>query len=377
MRISQLIGALALVGMAATACVRYDFEIVRTDPAVPENIAVDLFLIGDAGLPAPDGEPVLQALKTEISWDSVRALVVFLGDNIYPRGLPEPDALDREESERILTAQIDVLKETGVRGIFVPGNHDWDAGSPDGWEAVLREEEFAEEYGGDYISFLPGGGCPGPSVLDVAESVRLIALDTQWWLHLGPKPVGPDSDCEFDTESEVVQGVYDALATAGDRVTIVFAHHPLVSGGEHGGYFDWPAYLFPPYLLARRMGWFAPQDVGSFQYQNMIRHLNAAFDQFPPTLFAAGHEHNLQILSGNTVPYHLVSGSGIYGHITPVRVLSSTYYAKEEAGFMRLSVRKDGWARLSVMVVDGTGEAREDYSIWLEPNTSTDSIPAP
>ncbi|HET7274955.1 MAG TPA: metallophosphoesterase [Longimicrobiaceae bacterium] len=371
--IYRFFGILLFWGVVATGCAPQTFEIITSDPIPPEAIAVDVFLIGDAGLPAPTGEPVLIALEEAIAWDTLRPIVVFLGDNVYPRGLPEPGALDRAEGERILKAQIDVLLSTGVEGIFVPGNHDWDAGSPNGWQAVLREQEFVEDYGGDNVTYLPGGGCPGPKVVDVAESVRIIALDTQWWLHDGPKPRGPVSECQFDTEEEVVDGIKTALEAAGNRVTIVVAHHPMVSGGEHGGYFDWPAYLFPPYLLARRLGWFAPQDVGSVQYMNMIRHFQDAFRENPPTLFAGGHEHNLQILAGNVVKYHLVSGAGIYGHLTPVRVIPATYYAREESGFMRLSVRKDGWARLAVMVVDGTGEAREDYSIWLEPKSSSNN----
>src|SRR2546422_8176212 len=31
----------------------------------------------------------------------------------------------------------------------------------------------------------PGGGCPGPRVVDLAGGVRLVALDTEWWLHDG------------------------------------------------------------------------------------------------------------------------------------------------------------------------------------------------
>jgi len=41
---------------------------------------------------------------------------------------------------------------------------------------------------------LPVGGCPGPTVVDLGEVVRLVALDSQWWLQDGPKP-GPTSSC--------------------------------------------------------------------------------------------------------------------------------------------------------------------------------------
>ena len=52
-----------------------------------------------------------------------------------------------------------------------------------------------------------------------------------------------------------------AWRTAGSRKTVVVSHHPIVSGGQHGGYFDWPTYLFPFHPWARIAGLFARQDV--------------------------------------------------------------------------------------------------------------------
>jgi len=107
--------------------------------AAAVDVDVSLFLIGDAGEPSPRGEPVLRALGSEIARDPPRAVVVFLGDNLYPKGLPVPEAADRPEMERRLDAQVDVVKAAGVRGVVVPGNHDWDEGGPDGWEAIRRQ----------------------------------------------------------------------------------------------------------------------------------------------------------------------------------------------------------------------------------------------
>ncbi|MGE5230094.1 MAG: hypothetical protein ACM3NS_00035, partial [Deltaproteobacteria bacterium] len=153
-------------------------------PPVPAGAGVEttLFLIGDAGAPAPGGEPVLQALARALETAAGERLVVFLGDNAYPRGLPDSSSPDRPEMERRLDTQTDVVLAAGVRGIFLPGNHDWAEHGPDGWDAILRQERWISGRGAPAVTLLPGDGCPGPSVVDVGSRLRLILLDTQWWL---------------------------------------------------------------------------------------------------------------------------------------------------------------------------------------------------
>lgn len=369
----SLLTVLLAVVPVLGGCTRYVYETVTTQPIAEADIAVDLFLIGDAGAPHLPEEPVLKALNRMIRYDPNRTFVVYLGDNLYPDGLADSTDMERRRiGEQVLAAQVDAVRSAGSRAIFVPGNHDWQAGGPEGWETLRRQERFLERYAEENAELLPGRGCPGPEVRDVGERLRLILLDTQWWLHTeGLKPLHPESDCPYDSSEEVEAAIQAALREAGDRVTVVAAHHPIVSGGHHGGYFDWPAYLFPPYLVARRMGWFAPQDVGSREYRLMIDALERAFAPHPPTVYAAGHEHNLQIINGDYARYMLVSGTGIYGHTTPVQVIPQSVYARAVAGFMRISIRSDGWARLAVIEVDSEGNAREDFSFWMETPAAT------
>jgi hypothetical protein len=333
-------------------------------PVSPDSIAAELFLIGDAGLPAPGGEPVLEALKKAVSWDPERSLIVFLGDNVYPAGLPDSTSNYRREAERILDAQLDVLRETGTHGIFVPGNHDWDAGGPLGWWTVVRQEHYIEEHGRGLASFRPSYGCPGPETVDYGEALRLVFLDTQWWLHEARKPQGADSPCPTKTRAEVVDSLRSTLRAAEQRAVIVMGHHPIISAGHHGGYFDWPAYIVPIYAWARMSG-FANQDISSREYRAMRDALEQAFSENRPLIYAAGHEHNLQVLARRPARFLLVSGGGIYGHTTALRGITGTRYVRSTSGFMRLTVLRDGRLRLGVLVVDAAGEAKEDFSMWL------------
>jgi hypothetical protein len=347
-------------------------------PALAE-VDTSLFLIGDAGVPAGT-DPVLEALSREAGRDPSSSLIVFLGDNIYPRGLPAPRARGRREAERRLDAQIAAARDAGAATIFVPGNHDW-ADRDGGWNAIKRQGEYIAERGGGTIEMLPASGCPGPVVRDVGERLRLVVLDTEWWLHRGPKPQHPTSDCSADSEPEVLDALTEAIRSAGDRRVVVAGHHPLASGGTHGGYFTWKDHIFPlragkswlwiplpgvgsSYPLARQRG-VTNQDMSGSLNRRMREALASVFAKHAPLLYAAGHEHNLQVLKSKDVPYLLVSGAGAFGHVTSVRETAATVFGRSASGFMRVDVGLDGGARLGVWVVTGRQASQEAFSTRL------------
>ncbi len=351
--------------------------------AAAAEIDVTLFLIGDAGAPAapPDSEPVLVALRAAAA-AAPHPVIVFLGDNVYPRGLPDSGAPGRLEAERRLDAEVGVIRTTGARGIFLPGNHDWDRQGPGGWDAIRRQQRFLAALGDSRFALLPGGGCPGPVVVDLTGVVRLVALDTEWWLHDGPKPTDPTSACPADSGGEVVDSLRGALRTAGRRAVVVVAHHPLESGGPHGGHFGWRDHVFPLrevkswlwiplpligslYPIARENG-ISSEDAPSTAYRRMRAAFDSAFAGARPLIYAAGHDHALQVITGTSARYELVSGAGIFGHLDRVTALDSTRFARSASGFMRVEFLRDGRARLGVTVVDRSGSSAEAFALWLE-----------
>jgi hypothetical protein len=330
-----------------------------------DTLELNLVLIGDAGLPAPGGEPVLKALRHEIEKQPRNTFVVFLGDNVYPRGMVlDSSAAERRENERILDTQMAPLLEAGVNGVMLPGNHDWATGTESGLETVRVQERYVNRRGRDLVRFLPLNGCPGPVPLDFGNYLRVIVLDTQWWLQ-APFPRGT-AGCRARSEAEVVDSLRADLRGAGRRRTVIVTHHPQLSGGQHGGYFDWPTYLFPFHPWARQQGLFAKQDITGAQYRTMIASFARAWGNNPPLVFASGHEHNLQVLRLAPRHYQVVSGAGIYNHSTQSRVIRGTMYARRASGWTELAFLRDGRVRLSVKVVDGNGNAKEDYSVWLD-----------
>ena len=168
---------LALTGV--TACTHK----VTLEKLAPEEIETTLFLLGDAGEPDPRqvGSP-LDSLSVQAAEAPERTIIVFLGDNVYPAGIPAEGAAEWADSRRRLEGQVRAIPP-GVRGIFIPGNHDWANATAFGLYSVrLEEQMIASLAQGRNVRVLPGNGCPGPVRLDIGR-LRLVALDTQWWLH--------------------------------------------------------------------------------------------------------------------------------------------------------------------------------------------------
>ena len=346
-------------------------------PAPPlEDVDASLFLIGDAGVPTAK-DPVLLDLTREAGRDPARSLIVYLGDNIYPRGLPLPGDRGRREAERRLGAQVTAARDAGAAAVFVPGNHDW-AARDGGWNAVKRQGEYVSAHGGGLVEMLPADGCPGPAVRDLGERLRVVVLDTEWWLHRGAKPEHPSSSCAADSDAEVVEALAEAIKSAGDRRVIVVGHHPLASGGTHGGFFSWTDHVFPlragkrwlwiplpgvgsSYPIARQRG-ASNQDFSGTLNRRMREALAGAFKKNAPLAYAAGHEHNLQVLKGKDTPYLLVSGAGAFGHLTRSHDTPATLFARTASGFMRIDVSRKGDTRLAVRVVKGRDQAEEAFS---------------
>ncbi len=368
----RLAAGLALLGLVAAAAT----------PDPPLQADAILLLIGDAGNPDRRGEPVLRALAREAARDPLRTVVLFLGDNVYPRGLPRPGTPGRPEAERRLAAQVDAVRLAGARAVFVPGNHDWDMDGEDGWNAVRRQAEFVRGRDAPGIEYLPQNGCPGPEIRDIGTQVRLLLLDTQWFLHAFDKPRDPGSACAADSEAEVKAALQRALLEAGERQVLVAAHHPLASGGPHGGLFTTRQHLFPltdwkPWLWiplpgigsiypAARKGGVSAQDLSSGKNERMRDVVRESFEVRRPLAWVSGHEHSLQVIAGNTPQFVLVSGAGIHGHTSPVRRIEGTRFAAAEAGFMRIVFAREAAPRLSVLVVDNKGNATERFGMDLK-----------
>jgi len=294
-----------------------------------------VILIGDAGAALPD-EGTLADLGVWSGDLPDATSVVFLGDNLYPRGLGKGD----ERGEGILLQQ---LRATRAKKVFVPGNHDW--GDPFLSAATLaHEERFIDSFEESPASLLPKGGCPGPALetlvepgAGLARGVRLLAIDLDWWLiDADDRPACAGSE----RESDFVTSLGRALRAHADEHVIVVAHHPLRTGGPHGGYGRgfWMRQLIG---LAGGLG-IDVHDVNASAYRRMVSRLLPAFAQAPPLVYAAGHDHGLQVIEGrDTAGTLVVSGAGSAHNITTVTAIAGSLFAHATAGFVVLDFYGD------------------------------------
>jgi len=355
MRLNHRVALAAFALVLLSGCARR----IHIKDIEPQEIETTVFFIGDAGEPDPRIFPrALDSLKRQAAEAPGRTIIVFLGDNVYPNGTPIDSTLTWPDARRRLADQVSIVPP-GARAIFLPGNHDWQQGGPYGLYAVrLEERMIASLAAGRDIRMLPGNGCPGPVAFD-AGRLRLIALDTQWWLH---EFIIRDDNSKCNTSvAGVTQAIRDLIkSTPEGRVTIAAGHHPLMTGGEHGGYCG----MTGPF---RRLGGNA-QDILSSLNRTMRDSLEAAFKTKPPLVYAAGHDHNLQVMKGApSVQYLLVSGAGSEDKAACAVYMRESYYVSQhKTGFMRVDILKEKGVLLSVFDYSSGGVPGAPFSRWLE-----------
>lgn len=346
-----------------------------------------VFLIGDAGAPklAADTDaatlvdPVLRSLHEDVgrqvaSLGIEDVAVVFLGDNVYPRGLVAPGEKRRAQGERILREQIAAARP--AEAIFVAGNHDWEIEGARGWDHVRFQDEFLRAQG-DGVRMLPPGGCAGPERVDFGPYLRFVFLDPIGWQHALAFPEEHRPACPAQGARDVILALGDEFDRPEGKHVVLALHHPLVTAGPHGGHFTWKQHLFPLtdfvswlwlplpgigslYPVSRQLG-VTTTDMASGPYRGVIRGIYRASRPRVPILVAAGHEHSLQVHHDLVGLYYAVSGAGSAKKVDRVERLDTAILAEAVPGYMRLDVRSDGSLELDVRAVENEGPARSIF----------------
>lgn len=351
----------------------------KIKPASSSKLLYTVFLIGDVGAPTLDKqEPSMKLMRSQMDEAGAQSTTIFLGDNVYHNGLPEPGAYDRELSEARLNEQLNILKGYAGEKYMIPGNHDWNHSGRGGLDAILREQRYVNEYlaeenivvGGDF--FVPGEGCPGPYEVKISDDLVLIAVDSEWWLHPFDRPYGNNSHCGAETEVDFLIQLEDLIEKNQGSDIVVVGHHPLMTRGEHGGFFTVKDHIFPLtmlrewmylplpgigsiYPLTRKYGGIL-QDLPHPRYQAYIEGLLTIFNKYDNIVYAAGHEHSLQYFKYGKLG-HIVSGSGCkISHVEPG---GDAAYTQKVKGFSKLLYYDNGevWTEFWAPIEDGsTGE---------------------
>ncbi|TPE45301.1 hypothetical protein FJM65_04480 [Pontibacter mangrovi] len=375
-------GWCVLLSLFLSACIstepHYSSQALNWEQSKPEpgnDVLYTVYLIGDVGAPMLDGEPSLKLMRKMMMETGESSATIFLGDNVYMNGLPPEGRYDREVSEDRLTAQLDILRGYPGEKYMIPGNHDWNHSGRGGLEFVMREQRFVNEYltdenivvGGDF--YVPGDGCPGPYEVRLSDDLVMIALDSEWWLHPFNRPYGDNSNCGAATEGEMLVQLEDIIEKNSGSDILVVGHHPLMTRGEHGGFFTLKDHLFPLTMLynwaylplpvigsiypfARKYGGIL-QDVPHPRYQAYIQGLLDIFNKYDNVVYAAGHEHALQYFKYNDLA-HIISGAGCKTDY--VKPGGGADYAQKIKGFVKTTYHQNGEVWAEFWVPEGEGE---------------------
>ena len=159
-------------------CATYNKQVSTTniEETYQKNKTLEhrFYLIGDAGNTKKDSVNLtLKRVSKQLESENKNTTVLFLGDNIYPKGLPKKGDKNRELAAYRLKVQTDISQNFKGDVIFVPGNHDW---YNDGLEGLKRQQKFVEKQLGKN-SFLPKNGCP-IKIIDVDENIVIIFVDS-------------------------------------------------------------------------------------------------------------------------------------------------------------------------------------------------------
>ncbi|TJY37868.1 metallophosphoesterase [Pontimicrobium aquaticum] len=352
MKLNAKIIAVFFLSLLFNACATHKVQYANADKFQnnfpDKEIDKTFYLIGDAGLsPKNNLSDGLKTFQSYISDKETKGdYTIFLGDNIYPSGLPDKNQKGRASAENALNAQINAVENFKGTTIFIPGNHDWYSNKLKG---LKREEKYIEEALGKN-TFLPEDGCPLKSV-DIGETIQLIIIDTQWYLENWNDNPTINDDCEIKTRERLFEEIEGELKKAQNKTVIFAMHHPMYTNGIHGGYYNASKHIFPTQkkipvpiiasLLAqvRTQGGVSIQDRYNERYNKLMNRLETMTLNAKNVVFVSGHEHSLQYIENKSIK-QIVSGSGSKESVASLGKNGLFSYGKQ--GFAELTVFKDG-----------------------------------
>ncbi len=270
---------------------------------------VSFFAVGDTGKSTSRRRRVIRRMVDQASRARLD-FVVLLGDNFYDAGVRSVnDKLWQREFERPFGEP-----ELQVPFYAALGNHD--------------------------------------HLGSIQAQIDYSRLNPRWRMphdyHTFAKPIAEGCTAEFfvldtlpiheDPESQKaqIQWLRESLAASRADWKIVAGHHPIVSGGSHGG------------------------------SSNVSKTLRPIFREYEIDLYMSGHDHDLQLHASEDGWLQLVSGAG--SKVRKVYWISSTLYAAAVAGFTWVVLTPD---EMSIQIVTAKGKRYTHRALKEKPNVAS------
>lgn len=321
-----------------------------------DSLVNRIIMIGDAGEMTNGKHPELGLIRSLFPMDK-KTTVLFLGDNIYPQGLPSIYEKNYLEKKQVLDSQLSIVRGTEATAYIMAGNHDWMQGRSGGFEQVMNQYRYINSLNEPNIQYVPADACPGPQEIALSSEVTLVVIDSQWWLHRFEKPT-VSYGCDIQSEDELLDELKDIVNRNEDKLLLFAAHHPFITYGRHGGYYTIKQHVFPfteinpkLYIPLPLLGSLYPLSRGVFGniqdtrhpiYKNFSRSVDSILNEHPYCIRVAGHEHNLQFIE-QSKQYYIVSGSG--SKESDLSQGEDMVFGANQTGFAVLEILKTGGVR--------------------------------
>ncbi|SHM58283.1 metallophosphoesterase [Flavobacterium chilense] len=317
------------------------------------KIAHTFYLVGDAGnADEEQAQQTLELLHQKLKKANKKSTLLFLGDNIYPKGFPaDKNAEDVALAETKLTNQLKLAKGFKGKTIFIPGNHDWYSGI----KGLERQADFVTKNLNDKKAFLPRKSCAIEDV-KIDSTTTLVTIDSEWFLEDWDNHPTINDNCDIKTREDFFEELESILNKNQEKTVVLAIHHPLLSNGTHGGQFSLEKQLFPlekkiplPVVgsfinLLRKTSGVSPQDLQNKQYTIYAKRIKTLLQKQKNVIVVSGHDHNLQYISKENIQ-QIISGAGSKSEAA--RAINTFDFSYGGNGYVTLTLFKSGDAKVS------------------------------
>ncbi|OHT45123.1 metallophosphoesterase [Flavobacterium tructae] len=317
------------------------------------KIAHTFYLVGDAGNADEEkAQQTLELLHQKLKKASKKSTLLFLGDNIYPKGFPaHNEGPEKALAETKLTNQLKLTEGFKGKTIVIPGNHDW----YNGIKGLELQAEFVTKYLNDKKAFLPRKSCAIEAV-KIDSTTALVTIDSEWFLEDWNNHPTINDNCDIKTREDFFDELESVLNKNQEKTVILAIHHPLMSNGSHGGQYSLEKQLFPleqkiplPVIgsfinLLRKTTGASPQDIQNKQYTAYAKRIKTLLQKQKNVIVVSGHDHNLQYVNKENIK-QIISGAGSKSEAA--RAINSNDFSYGGNGYATLTLFKSGDAKVS------------------------------
>ena len=351
---------LSAIGGLLTSCATEKAQYGKDATSYPtyqrinnQNIAHSFFLIGDAGnAEQENAQLILGQLKNRIAQADENSTLLFMGDNIYPSGMPAKEHPERALAEEKINDQLELVKDFRGDYAFIPGNHDWYS---DGIVGLKEQQDYLIKKTGNKKAFAPKNSCP-IETRKIGKDIALIIVDSEWFLADWNKNPDINKNCDIKTQEAFFDELEDQLNKNQNKTVVLAIHHPLIDNGSHGGNYSMKKQLFPfekdiplpglaPLInISRTAGGVSHQDLSHPNYRKLSARIRTLITDKENVIVVSGHDHNLQYLEKNNIK-QVISGAGSKSE--PAAAINTWDFSYGGNGYAVLEITKNGDAQIS------------------------------